>query len=66
MRGAVTVAGVFGVSACGDDDGGDETPAPTGANDTPEGVTDVTSSIVDPQIEGSNVAAVASDAPFNS
>ncbi len=63
---------LFGLSAaaCGDDDDGtpseQQSPGPTGANQTPEGNVDVTNSIAEPEVQGSNLGELSSQAPYNS
>lgn len=66
---AAALVCVLAVTACGDDDdapGEPEAPAPTGANQSPEGNVDVTSSIADPDVAASNLGNLDGQAPFNS
>ena len=63
---AVAVAVLVGLAGCGDDDDGTpSSPAPTGANDAPEGNVDVTSSIAEPGVPASNIGALDSQAPYD-
>lgn len=66
---AAVVLCFLALPSCGDDDDSpDQTegPAPTGANQSPEGNVDVTMSIAEPDVAGSNLGALSSQAPYNS
>lgn len=61
----VAALSLVAVASCGDDDDDEPVTPATGANEVSQGNVDVTSSIAEPGVPGSNLGAVASEAPYN-